>query len=156
MNALIDIQHASSTPVPISDETLIAWVQLALLPSQQNAELTLRFVDIHEMITLNNTYRKQNKPTNVLAFPSCLPKEVMLEHPFLGDVVICPEVLTAEHLAQNVPLIAHWAHIVIHGVLHLQGFDHQGPDDTREMQHLEISALHTLGFFNPYTAIEDE
>ena len=156
MNHFIDIQHATTTPIPISDETIINWVRLALPSTQQNAELTLRLVDPHEMITLNHTYRKQNKPTNVLAFPFDLPKGVTLDNPFLGDVVICPAVLADEHLALHIPLVAHWAHIVVHGVLHLLGFDHQGIEDTRDMQALEINALKSLGFPNPYTIIEDE
>ncbi len=156
MNHLIDIQHATSSIVPVSDSTLIQWIQLVLSADQQQAELTLRLVDVEEMIRLNHTYRKQNKPTNVLAFPADLPPGIPLEQPFLGDVVICPDVLAEEHCATDTPLVAHWAHIVIHGILHLLGHDHQGLHDTHAMQMLEIKALEILGFANPYTTTEDD
>jgi probable rRNA maturation factor len=156
MNELIDIQHASSSSIPVSDDTLVQWVHAVLPPAQQHAELTLRFVDADEMIALNTTYRQQEKTTNVLAFPSELPAEIILDNPFLGDIIICPEVLAAEHLTLQISLVAHWAHIVIHGVLHLLGFDHQGIDDTQEMQAIEISTLKTLGFANPYALNGDE
>ena len=156
MNSSIDIQHASTTKAPISDEILMQWIQLVLPAALAHAELTLRLVDISEMTTLNQTYRQQNKATNVLAFPSNLPDDIQLDQPFLGDVVICPDVLSSEQHDLSVPLIAHWAHIVIHGVLHLLGYDHQGVSDTLDMQRLEIEALAQLGFHNPYTSTGEE
>lgn len=154
MNDLIDIQHACTQPIPVSDDALIQWAQSVLVPLHATAELTLRLVDKHEITDLNRVYRKQDKATNVLAFPSALPPEIQVEHPFLGDVIICPAVLEEESVAQHVPLIAHWAHIVIHGVLHLLGHDHLEEHDTALMQALEIKALAQLGFDNPY-ATED-
>ena len=102
------------------------------------------------MTHLNSTYRKQNKVTNVLAFPSNLPKDIQLDVPLLGDVIICPSVLQAESESLNKPLQAHWAHIVIHGVLHLLGFDHVRDEDAPIMQAQEINILEELGFCNPY------
>ena len=154
MSDHLDIQHACEKKIPVSDETLTRWVQLVLPPNQQTTELTLRFVEQDEITDLNRTYRKQNKATNVLSFPSNLPSEIMLEHPFLGDIIICPAVLEEESVTLDRPLIAHWAHIVIHGVLHLLGYDHMEEQDTALMQSLEIKVLAELGFDNPY-AIED-
>jgi probable rRNA maturation factor len=154
MKHTLDIQHASEHPIPVSDATLLRWVHQTLPQKHQTSDLTLRFVDPLEITALNHTYRHQNKATNVLAFPSDLPSEIMSAHPFLGDVIICPAVLLEESLANHVPLIAHWAHIVIHGILHLLGHDHQHENDTALMQSVEITTLAKLGFDNPY-AIED-
>ncbi len=149
-NYHIDIQHACDEQPPVSDEILIHWAQKALSTQCDSAEFTLRFVNSEEITHLNHYYRKINKPTNVLAFPSTLPKGVTLDIPLLGDVIICPAVLQQESIALNKPLIAHWALIVIHGLLHLLGFDHIKDDDAVIMQSLEIKLLAELGFDNPY------
>lgn len=146
----LDIQKACKIPIFVSDAMLLQWVQHALMPHQKQAELTLRFVDADEMQTLNQTYRKQDKATNVLAFPSNIPEEIILERPFLGDIIICPAVLEEESGRLETPLIAHWAHIVIHGVLHLLGYDHIQEHDADIMQKLEIETLAKFGFDNPY------
>jgi probable rRNA maturation factor len=148
----IDIQDACSSPLPISNEQVSEWVHCALAPHREKAELTIRFVDIEEITTLNHTYRKKNKATNVLAFPSNLPDDVFLDYPLLGDVIVCPAVLEQESLTLNTPLIAHWSHIIIHGVLHLLGYDHIEQADASIMEALEIKALKTLGFNNPYAS----
>lgn len=150
MTYCVDIQHACSAPLPISDETLQHWVALTLQPYQEHAELTLRFVDPPEMIELNHTYRKQNKVTNVLAFPASHPNDIELEYPLLGDVIICPSVLLSESHDLKITLEAHWAHIVIHGVLHLLGYDHIIETDAAMMRPIEISLLNKLGYNNPY------
>ncbi|MGQ3887616.1 rRNA maturation RNase YbeY [Legionella sp. CNM-1927-20] len=146
----IDIQIVCKKPLPIAVSTLRNWVSLILNELKETAELTLRFVEISEITALNKTYRKKDKPTNVLAFPSNLPNEIQLEYPFLGDIVICPEVLKKESKEQGIALEAHWAHIVIHGVLHLLGYDHIEEQDARTMQAMEIKLLVTLGYANPY------
>ncbi len=150
MTYCVDIQHASSAPLPVSDETLQRWVALTLQSYQDSAELTLRFVDAPEMIELNHTYRKQNKVTNVLAFPASHPDDIELDYPLLGDVIICPSVLLAESNELKTNLEAHWAHIVIHGVLHLLGYDHIIEADAAIMRPIEISLLNELGYDNPY------
>jgi len=150
MNYHIDIQHACEETIPISDETLSNWAQLTLKEHRKVAELTLRFVDLNEITYLNHTYRNQDKPTNVLAFPSNIPDNIELEFPLLGDVIICPSVLQTESLDLNKPLTAHWAHIVIHGILHLLGYDHIEEAEAATMQKLEIELLMQLGFNNPY------
>lgn len=154
MNYQIDIQLACEDNVPVSDETLTNWVNHTLSTQLNSAELTLRFVSRDEITELNHTYRKQDKATNVLAFPSNIPDNIILDYPLLGDVIICPDVLLDESVALNKPLIAHWALIVIHGVLHLLGFDHIEDEDALIMQALEVKLLAQLGFDNPYP-IED-
>jgi probable rRNA maturation factor len=95
---------------------------------------------------MNHQYRQQNKPTNVLAFPSEIPPQVTLDYPFLGDVIICPAVLHRESMALGKPCEAHWAHIVIHGILHLLGYDHLDDQDACIMQALENKLLVQLGY----------
>jgi probable rRNA maturation factor len=148
----IDIQHAISKPIPISDMDISCWVSLALENRQSDAELTIRFVELSEMSELNRHYRKKQGPTNVLSFPSELPKELSscLPKPFLGDIIICPEVLCDESIKLNKSLREHWAHIIIHGVLHLLGHDHMQADEEKLMQSIEIRCLQQLGFSNPY------
>ena len=150
MSYHIDIQHASEDSPPVTDEYLRNWAILALKSHRETAELTLRLVDSEEITELNHLYRKKNKPTNVLAFPATYPSHIELPYPLLGDVIICPAVLYQESQTLNKPLIAHWAHIVIHGVLHLLGYDHIKDDDTKKMQAIETELLADLGFDNPY------
>jgi probable rRNA maturation factor len=148
----IDIQHAINANLPFTNEELLKWIILALQTKFSEAELTIRFVSIEEMSELNQVYRKKTGPTNVLSFPSNLPIEIMneLEHPFIGDIVICPDVLATESVEQEKKLDSHWAHIVIHGVLHLLGYDHIFPEDEKTMQTLEIHLLNQLDIPNPY------
>lgn len=155
MSYHIDLQHASNEITPFDDELLIKWAELPLSEHMDSAELTLRIVDIDEITQLNHNYRNQNKATNVLAFPIVVPDNVEFEYPLLGDVIICPAVLEKESTESGKALEEHWAHIVIHGVLHLLGYDHIKDNDAEEMQALEIKLLAKLGFANPYK-IEDE
>jgi probable rRNA maturation factor len=154
MNYLIDVQWACGDPLTIDENTLIKWAKLPLVAHIDSAELTLRLVDTAEIQQLNRQYREKDKPTNVLAFPSAIPDNIKLEYPLLGDVIICPAVLKNESVELNKPLEAHWAHIIIHGVLHLLGYDHIENNDAEVMQSLEIKLLAQLGFANPYE-IED-
>ena len=155
MSYYIDIQHACESAIPIADDMLSNWAQLALKPYRKSAELTLRFVDADEITHLNHQYRKKNKATNVLAFPATYSQEVELEYPLLGDVIICPSVLEAESKTLNKPLTNHWAHIIIHGVLHLLGYDHIKEEDATVMQTIEIQLLAELGFDNPYDSQQE-
>lgn len=156
MSYYIDIQNACDELLPFSEEQINAWVTLPLVTEFPSAELTLRFVNIQEMTTLNHTYRKINKPTNVLAFPATYPKDLALDHPFLGDIVVCPDVLLKESQSFETSLNAHWAHILIHGVLHLLGYDHIKEDDALIMQSIESRLLATLGYDNPYESTPTE
>lgn len=146
----IDIQHACQHPSPFDDAMITLWAEATLKSVQESGEITIRLVDAEEMTYLNLNYRQQNKPTNVLAFPSNLPPEVAFDCPLLGDVIICPEVLEQESLALHTSLQAHWAHIVIHGILHLLGYDHIQAEDAKIMEQREIRLLANFGFDNPY------
>jgi probable rRNA maturation factor len=96
---------------------------------------------------LNRRFRDRDRPTNVLAFPG---DAEFLDYDCLGDLVICAPVVAAEAADQGKTDEAHWAHLVVHGMLHLQGFDHQDAEQTRDMERLEIKILDTLGYTNPY------
>jgi probable rRNA maturation factor len=144
----VDVQIATVfSPLPAGSE-LELWVQTALR-DQAKTELTLRLVDSKESSELNSRYRGKNQPTNVLSFPAELPPGVDI--PLLGDIVICAPLVSEEAAAQGKSLQAHFAHLVIHGVLHLQGYDHQDDEQAAEMEALEVEMLDSLGFANPYT-----
>jgi probable rRNA maturation factor len=107
------------------------------------ATVTMRFVDADESQHLNDTYRCKNKPTNVLSFP-------YEDEPLMGDIVFCPAVIFAEAKAQNKTVTAHMAHLVVHGMLHLTGYDHLNDRDAKEMESLETEIMADLGFADPY------
>lgn len=115
---------------------------------QESSEVTIRIVDEAEMTELNETYRHKSGPTNVLSFPFDAPIE--LEVKLLGDIVICASVVNKEAKAQGKSSDAHWAHMVVHGILHLQGYDHIEDDEAEVMEALEINLLQQLGYTNPY------
>jgi probable rRNA maturation factor len=125
------------------------WVKAVLKNKISSAELTIRIVDKNEMTELNSTYRHKNKPTNVLSFPFDMPEECE-EILMLGDIVICAEVIREEAIEQEKSLEAHWAHMVVHGTLHLLGYDHEKNDEAEIMEAEEIKILTMLGFSNPY------
>ena len=155
MNYLIDIQNVSDKRLPLTRVEIRNIAALTLQDHKTRAELTLRIVQPEEMQALNHQYRQQNKTTNVLAFPSALPESIELSHPFLGDIIICSEVMRQESKQLHKTLKAHWSLIVIHGILHLLGYDHINSTDARVMQALEIQVLAKLGYSNPYDDIED-
>ena len=123
------------------------WV-VAALQEREEAELTIRVVGRRESRELNSTYRQKDSETNVLSFPAELPEGIDL--PLLGDIVICAPLVAEEAAAQGKALHDHWAHLAIHGVLHLLGYDHVADEDAEEMEALEISLLESLGIGNPY------
>lgn len=146
----IDIQQASTadaSQLP-SDEQFEIWVEAALQQRMSEAELSIRIVDEDESQALNLQYRGKDKPTNVLSFPCELPDGVEL--PLLGDLVICAQVVAKEALEQGKLLHAHWAHMVVHGTLHLLGYDHIEDGEAEEMEAIEIQVLLELGYPNPY------
>ena len=150
MNYHIDVQNATDKPLPLTEDEITHLAALALRDHKDRAELTVRLVDAEEMTHLNKTYRQQDKTTNVLAFPSSVPTVVELDYPLLGDVIICPQVLQKESLELNKTLKEHWSLILIHGVLHLMGYDHIKDNDAAIMQAIEIKLLAELGYDNPY------
>lgn len=115
-----------------------------------HAEVTIRIVSSDEMRELNRVYRHKDKPTNVLSFKMDIPEGVVLDPLPLGDVVICADVVNHEATTANQPALAHWAHMVIHGILHLLGHDHESDDETTIMQSVEITLMQECGFNNPY------
>lgn len=121
----------------------------SVLQLQEDCEFTIRVVANQEIQELNRLYRHKDKPTNVLSFPFDvdLPEG---EAVLLGDVVIASCVVAEEAKAQGKTLEAHWQHMIIHGLLHLLGYDHITDDEAEEMEGLEIEILHALGFDNPY------
>lgn len=144
----VDVQYAS-VQQDLPQETLLQeWVQKALMHYVSNATVTLRIVDEKEMLELNRHYCGKDKPTNVLAFP--LSSTDVADDDALGDIIICAAVVTKEAAAQNKEELAHWAHLVIHGSLHLAGFDHITDEDAAIMEPLEVQLLSTLGYTNPY------
>lgn len=150
MTHYIDLQIAYNGELPAAEEQLKSWALAALRTKQKPCELTLRFVSSDEIQELNKIYRQKDKPTNVLAFPSELPEIIELEYQLLGDVIICPAILRKESEEQEKPLDAHWAHIIIHGVLHLLGYDHITDADAKIMQEQEILLLAEFGYPDPY------
>ena len=153
MAITLDLQLASSATNLPTTEQVQQWLDAAILPFQAEAEVTVRIVDNAESQQLNLTYRGKDKPTNVLSFPFQAPAGIEL--PLLGDLVISAPVVEAEAAEQGKPLHAHWAHMVVHGSLHLLGFDHINDDEAEEMEAEEVTILQQLGIPNPYL-LDDE
>lgn len=148
MTLIVDIQNACTEPAP-EEEDIRSWIRAALDTLRTtDTEISLRLVDISEMTTLNETWRNKQGPTNVLSFPSDLPPDLKL--PLLGDIVICGAVVHEEASQQGKTLTAHWAHMTVHGTLHLLGYDHIDEIEAQAMETLETNILATLGFPNPY------
>jgi probable rRNA maturation factor len=140
----IDIQLESDHDNIPTEKNLIAWAKLAL--ERDAAEITIRIVDDEESSYLNKHYRNKSGPTNVLSFPLKIPFDNKLH----GDIVICAPLISKEATSQNKLVQHHWAHITIHGILHLQGYDHIQQSDAKIMEQREITILSTLGIPNPY------
>jgi len=144
----VEVQYASrSAGLPLEDDIHL-WIRSCLPEDKLSHELCVRIVDAEESRELNNSYRDKNKPTNVLSFSCELPDTLNL--PILGDLVICADVVQTEAEAQNKILVAHWAHMVVHGTLHLLGYDHIKESDATEMETLETQILTALGYPAPY------
>jgi probable rRNA maturation factor len=150
--AEVDRQPAiDSADLPTQAE-LEAWAGavLARHPDEGRFELTVRFVDAEESRSLNRDYRQRDKPTNVLSFPFECPPGIAL--PLLGDLVICHPVVLAEARDQDKTLVDHYAHMVVHGTLHLMDYDHIENDEAETMEALERSILAGLNIADPYRA----
>jgi probable rRNA maturation factor len=144
----LHLQIASNfLPIPNPHE-FQQWVDAVLAEDDNKKEITIRIVDETESAQLNKQYRHKQGPTNVLAFPYDIPVE--FENNTLGDIVICAPLVAQEAKAQGKTLQAHWAHLVIHGVLHLLGYVHEHESDAQIMETLEITILARLKFPNPY------
>ncbi len=148
-----DVQRAVDAPDLPDDQALTRWANAAWLQAH-DSEVTIRIVDVAESADLNQQYRGKNGPTNVLSFPFEAPAGITL--PLAGDLVIAADVVRNEAGAHNKALEALWAHVVVHGVLHLQGYDHIYENDAEVMEGLEIRLLDQLGYANPYESEETE
>jgi probable rRNA maturation factor len=149
----LDLQVATRTGDLPASEDFARWASAALSGRRARAALTIRLVDPEEGATLNRTYRGREGPTNVLSFPFELPTGLDIGDPIadlLGDLVICADVVQREALEQGKPVQAHWAHMVVHGALHLLDYDHLTPTQADEMERLECAILGELGFSSPY------
>lgn len=147
MTLEIDIQNDDDLAGVPETVLLSTWVEAALQKQFDTLEQTIRIVDKVECRTLNAQYRGKDTPTNVLSFPS---ETQHLDYQYLGDLVICAPIVAEEADAQGKTVNAHWAHLVVHGMLHLQGLDHENEVDADKMEALEIKILSTLGYGNPY------
>jgi len=148
---ILDLQNACENASGLPEESQFQrWLNAVIPQFQEESEVTVRLVDEAESHDLNLTYRGKDKPTNVLSFPFEAPPGIEL--PLLGDLIICRQVVEQEAKEQEKPLEAHWAHMVVHGVLHLLGYEHEDEGDAEVMESLEDDILHTLGFPGPYLA----
>ncbi|RLA01216.1 MAG: rRNA maturation RNase YbeY [Gammaproteobacteria bacterium] len=144
----VDVQYAVTVDGMPEANEIRQWVLQALPEQKKASELTVRVVDEAEITALNRQYRGKEGATNVLSFPyEAIPG---VASDLLGDVVICAPVVASESVAQNKPLDAHWAHMVIHGVLHLLGYGHHQDDEAHKMEVRETELLDSLGYTNPY------
>jgi len=149
----VDIDSADEGVPPAA--MMQDWVRSVLALSQQavaDAEVSIRVVDEPEMQTLNRDFRQRDKPTNVLSFPAGdvagLPAEAGR---LLGDIIVCAPIVAREAVEQGKPLQDHWAHMLVHGTLHLVGYDHQNDDQARVMEALERRVLERHGIADPYS-----
>jgi probable rRNA maturation factor len=149
----ITIQQIADKTLAPSPTLLRKWAKQALSSKVNTAAITIRIVDEAEMSILNSTYRHKKGPTNVLSFPFTVPADIYMKIPILGDIIICAQVVNIEAVMQQKPRLAHWAHMTVHGVFHLLGYDHQTEKEANIMETLESKVMHTLGFADPYHEI---
>ena len=146
MTLTVDVQIASSSPDVPAEAHIVRWARAAA--GDRDAELSVRVVDAEEGAALNESFRRGAGATNVLSFPFEAPE--ITDPPLLGDVVICAPVVAREAQAQGKAAQAHYAHMVVHGVLHLLGHEHDRDEDAERMEALEREVLAGLGFADPY------
>lgn len=148
MTAELELQIATGSDGLPTETRFKRWIDAALAGQSGSVEITLRLVDEAESRRLNNDYRGKDRPTNVLSFPFQAPPGV--ETPLLGDLVICAPLVLQEAQAQHKSIEAHWAHLVVHGVLHLLGHDHLEVAEAERMEQREREILAGLGYADPY------
>ena len=153
MTIHIDLQlETKNTALPSIDQ-LTLWANSAHQSKENDTEVTIRIVDIEESAELNHTYRGKDGPTNVLSFPFEAPPGIdihLLGDASLGDLVICAPVVEQEAIQQEKASQAHWAHMIVHGILHLQGYDHIEDEEALIMEGLETEIIMELNFPAPY------
>lgn len=126
------------------------WCRETLMALGKFGEVYIEFMNPEAIQALNKTYRHQDKPTNVLSFPFALDIPAEIQTSTLGDILICPQIVEQEALAQNKKLEHHFAHMIVHGTLHLLGYDHQTDAEAHQMESLEKKILKQSGIDNPY------
>jgi len=124
--------------------------QLHDMTTEQKKEVCIRIITSEESRTLNEEYRRKKGPTNILSFPNTPEPYLFAEENSLGDLAICAELILEEAQNDSISPQAHWAHLTVHGILHLLGYDHQHEAEAQLMESLEIKILNTLGIDNPY------
>lgn len=144
----LDIQIISQSKLLPSQEQFQYWVDAVLKDPSQDAEVVIRIVDEAEMTQFNEQYRDKKGSTNILSFPFEAPEGI--DSYLLGDMLVCAPVVEKEAQQQNKQLEHHWAHMIVHGVLHLLGYDHGDDQDAEEMEALEIKILKKIKIKNPY------
>ncbi len=156
----VDVQCMYADVSVPADQTLGKWVNAVISflvehkqLKQTDYEVAIRVVDKVDSQQLNNQYRQKNTPTNVLSFPFDTPEifKQCQQLDILGDIVVCALIVEAEAQQQNKSIEQHWAHMIVHGVLHLLNYDHINHDDASLMEALEVRILSQLGYPNPYT-----
>lgn len=147
MTVTVDFQLACTGETPDAGQFQL-WVESALTQVEEDCELSIRLVDEEESAQLNSEYRGKAGPTNVLSFP--FDAAIELEPKLLGDLVICRPVVEREAAEQGKAIVDHWAHMVVHGCLHLLGYDHIEDNEAEKMEALEIHILQSLDIANPY------
>ena len=148
MPIVVDVQYACDASSIPDEKQISHWAKTALKNIKSDAEFTVRIVDTEEGTELNEHWREAKGPTNVLSFPASGLEEISPD--LLGDIVICAPVVEAEAKTQGKTRNAHWAHMIVHGILHLLGYDHIDTGDADKMEALEIEILNTIGYENPY------
>jgi probable rRNA maturation factor len=148
MKIRIDIQRATDEADIPANRLFRKWAKKALTDYGEDAELTIRIVGEKESTELNRKWRKKKGPTNVLSFPCA--DDTGIAPGLLGDIIICAPVIRREALEQGKSPESHWAHMVIHGTLHLLGYDHIKPEDAGKMENLETRLIESLGYPDPY------
>lgn len=144
----LDLQIVSDRQDYPEQRCFQEWVDAVLTDTEQDSEIVIRLVDEAESAELNRQYRHKSGPTNILSFPFDAPDGMEMD--LLGDLVICVPLIVEEALQQHKQTTHHWAHITIHGVLHLLGYDHMTDQEAEQMEALEIEILKKLNIANPY------
>lgn len=151
MTIEVELQIASQAKTLPHPSQVREWVSVALWNQIETAELVIRVVDKEESAELNAQFRNKTGPTNVLSFPYEPTPGVASR--YLGDIVICADVVETEANTYQKPILAVWAHMVVHGTLHLLGYDHEDEEEAQQMESLETEILIKLGFPPPYGEI---
>ena len=153
MKVNVDIENVSSYEDIPDQKCFHRWVSASLSNYKKSAEVAIKIINEAESAKLNYRFRKKNCATNILSFPADLPKS--LNFPLLGDLAVCVQVVMREAIEQNKEINAHWAHMIVHGSLHLIGYDHEDDLAAKNMEALEIKILGDLDFPSPYINIGD-